>query len=433
MKKKVGRFLLATALVGLTFSPSQKANALTSTFDVLNFKPTVDSSRFITVYDADTHQQGEWNVGFYLDYARRPLELGAPLGTRRTGVIDDTVIMNVFGSYGFTNWFEAGARVPVVFWNNWQGLNTVTVGNLTRAAAGNQFTMGDVAIDMKFRLLDTEHVGLAVVPFVSFPTGKSTVFDGNGYVSGGGKLALDFDFLERVKLGLNMGGVYKENVTIRGANIDTMITMGGAVNVQAHRILDVIVEGHVETVAKNFFGSQVQTPAEVGGALRFHAMKGLDVTAGGTAGLTIGVGSPDFRGFLGLNYTHRKDEMEAPKPVIQAKKITIDQMIHFDFDKSNIKKDSYGILNDVASILKANPQIKKIRIEGHTDAIGTDAYNMKLSQRRANSVRDYLTQQGISADRLEAVGYGKSRPIAPNNTAAGRAQNRRVEFNVIEQ
>lgn len=433
MKKKVGRFLLATALVGLSFSPSQSANALTHTFDVLNFKPAVDSTRFVTLYDADTHQQGEWNVGFYLDYARHPLELGAPLGTRRVGVIDNTLIMNVLGSYGFTNWFEAGARVPVVFWNDWQGLNTVTAGNLTRAAAGNQFTMGDVALDMKFRLLDTKYVGLAIVPFVSFPTGKSTVFDGNGYVSGGGKLAVDFDPHERVKIGLNFGGVYKDNVTIRGANIDTMITMGAALSVKAHEILDVIAEGHVETVAKDFFQSEVQSPAEVGGALRFHATKNLDVSVGGTAGVTIGVGSPDFRTFLGLNYTHHKEEAPAPKPVIQAKKITIDQMIHFDFDKYNIKKDSYGILNDVASILKANPQIKRIRIEGHTDAIGTDAYNMKLSQRRANSVRDYLIQQGISADRLEAVGYGKSRPIAPNNTAAGRAQNRRVEFNVIEQ
>ncbi len=431
MKKKVGRYLLATALVGLVLSPSQRANALISTFDVMNFKPAVDSTQFITVYDADTHQQGEWNAGFYLDYAKNPLELGAPVGTRRVGVINNQISFNAIGSYGFTDWFEAGARVPVVPWNDWQGLTTA--GNLTRAAAGNVFSMGDVAIDMKFRLLHSKYVGLAIVPFVSFPTGKSTVFDGNGYVSGGGKLAVDFNPHHRVKFGFNFGGVYKQDVTILGANIASMITMGAGLNIKAHRILDVIAEGHVESVAKNFFGSRVQTPAEVGGALRFHATNNLDVTAGGTAGLTVGVGSPDFRAFLGLNYTHHKEEAPAPKPVIAAKKITIDQMIHFDFDKYNIKKDSYGILNDVASILKSNPQIKKIRIEGHTDSIGTDAYNMKLSQRRANSVREYLIQQGISADRLEAVGYGKSRPIAPNNTAAGRAKNRRVEFNVIEQ
>lgn len=124
---------------------------------------------------------------------------------------------------------------------------------------------------------------------------------------------------------------------------------------------------------------------------------------------------------------------EAPRPKVSAKKITIDQMVHFDFDKYNIKKDSYGILDDVASVLKSNPQIKKLQIEGHTDSIGSDAYNMKLSDRRANSVRQYLVNKGIDANRLVSVGYGESRPIATNKTAAGRAKNRRVEFNVIEQ
>jgi len=123
---------------------------------------------------------------------------------------------------------------------------------------------------------------------------------------------------------------------------------------------------------------------------------------------------------------------EAP-PMVKAKKIIIDQMIHFDFDKSTIKKESYPILEDVASVMKNNPQIKKIRIEGHTDWIGTDEYNQKLSERRSNAVKEFLTNKGIDASRMEAVGYGESRPIADNKTAEGRAKNRRTEFNVIEQ
>ncbi len=121
------------------------------------------------------------------------------------------------------------------------------------------------------------------------------------------------------------------------------------------------------------------------------------------------------------------------KPKMAAKKIVIDKMIHFAFNKYNIKPDSYGILNDVASIISANPQIKKIRVEGHTDAIGSEAYNMKLSQRRAESVVKYLTGKGVPSGKLDPVGYGKTRPIATNKTAAGRAQNRRVEFNVVDQ
>jgi OOP family OmpA-OmpF porin len=67
-------------------------------------------------------------------------------------------------------------------------------------------------------------------------------------------------------------------------------------------------------------------------------------------------------------------------------------------------------------------------IEGHTDSVGSHGYNMKLSQRRADAVRDYMVQQGISASRIETAAYGETRPVASNDTAAGRAQNRRVDI-----
>jgi outer membrane protein OmpA-like peptidoglycan-associated protein len=258
---------------------------------------------------------------------------------------------------------------------------------------------------------------------------------GAGTVTGGAKLALDFDPIERLKIGINAGYIAKDDVTIRGARMDDSLMLGAGINIKAHNRFDIIAEGHLETVIKDFFDREVQTPVEADGAFRIHATKNLDVTLGGGAGFTVGVGAPDFRAFLGVNYTRHKEEAAPPPraPEIKAKKITIDQKIHFDFDKSTIKKESYGILDDVANVLKANPNIKKVRIEGHTDSIGTDAYNQKLSQRRANAVQAYLVNKGIDASRLESVGYGESRPIDDNKTAAGRANNRRTEFNVIEQ
>jgi outer membrane protein OmpA-like peptidoglycan-associated protein len=108
------------------------------------------------------------------------------------------------------------------------------------------------------------------------------------------------------------------------------------------------------------------------------------------------------------------------------------QKIHFEFDRSTIRPISYPILDDVADLLMRNPQIHHVRIEGHTDWIGSDAYNMGLSQRRADSVRTYLINKGIDPSRLIAVGYGETRPIADNNTVLGRAKNRRVEFTVLD-
>jgi outer membrane protein OmpA-like peptidoglycan-associated protein len=84
-------------------------------------------------------------------------------------------------------------------------------------------------------------------------------------------------------------------------------------------------------------------------------------------------------------------------------------------------------------VLKANPQIAKVRVEGHTDSVGSDETNLTLSQGRAESVMKYLTDKGVDASRLEAKGFGESKPLADNKTEEGRAKNRRVEFVIVSQ
>ena len=113
-------------------------------------------------------------------------------------------------------------------------------------------------------------------------------------------------------------------------------------------------------------------------------------------------------------------------------KVEILERVHFEFDKAVIKPRSYPILKLVAAVLKANPRITRFRVEGHTDSKGTDPYNLELSQARAASVASFLVDHGISANMLEAVGYGESVPIATNMTDDGRALNRRVEFTILE-
>ncbi len=104
--------------------------------------------------------------------------------------------------------------------------------------------------------------------------------------------------------------------------------------------------------------------------------------------------------------------------------------IYFDSGSATIKRESYAILNEVVEILKANPNAK-ILIAGHTDSDGSEAYNQTLSEQRAQAVFDYLVEHGISADRLSTVGYGESRPVAPNTSPENKAKNRRIEFVVI--
>ena len=104
-------------------------------------------------------------------------------------------------------------------------------------------------------------------------------------------------------------------------------------------------------------------------------------------------------------------------------------MVHFDYDKSDLRPDARAILDAKVPILQANPDVK-IRISGHTDERGSDEYNLALGQRRAAAAKEYLMQHGIAEARIETVSYGEERPIAQGSDESAYAQNRRDEFEI---
>ncbi len=132
--------------------------------------------------------------------------------------------------------------------------------------------------------------------------------------------------------------------------------------------------------------------------------------------------------------------IDAPEPIVEVKKpqficqkefqkILSSEKIHFKYNRADVKSSSYELLDALVVIAKKCPS-DIISIEGHTDSDGMKSYNLKLSTSRANAVKQYLVNKGILEDRLDAVGYGESKPVATNKTAVGKAQNRRIEFNV---
>ena len=117
----------------------------------------------------------------------------------------------------------------------------------------------------------------------------------------------------------------------------------------------------------------------------------------------------------------------------EQKRIEIKQKVHFRTAKWSILPKSYKLLQDVAQVLKDFPKMK-VSIEGHTDSRGGDRYNQRLSEKRANSVREHLIERhDVDPDRLQSIGYGETKPIASNRTARGREANRRVEFRIVSE
>jgi len=123
----------------------------------------------------------------------------------------------------------------------------------------------------------------------------------------------------------------------------------------------------------------------------------------------------------------------APKNIrITNDKIEIQQKILFQTGRAIILKQSYDILSSVGQVMRDYSKIR-VRVDGHTDSRGTDAYNLDLSQKRSKSVRDHLIRiEGIDPSRLQFQGFGESKPIADNQIPSGREKNRRVEFTIIE-
>ncbi len=111
---------------------------------------------------------------------------------------------------------------------------------------------------------------------------------------------------------------------------------------------------------------------------------------------------------------------------------TVLRGVNFDFDKFQIRSEGYPVLNNNIKILKNNPKLR-VRIEGHCDIRGSDAYNKKLSIKRAKAVYNYFASKGISKRRMLIIGYGRSRPLVPNTTKENMFKNRRVEVKIVER
>jgi outer membrane protein OmpA-like peptidoglycan-associated protein len=127
------------------------------------------------------------------------------------------------------------------------------------------------------------------------------------------------------------------------------------------------------------------------------------------------------------------ERLKNARVVVTQGSIKINDVIYFDTGRSTIQERSNSLLDEIAQVMIARPELKRVRVEGHTDDVGNDMSNLRLSQERAEAVVRYLVSRGVAAQRLDAAGFGEMRPIAPNNLEDGRAQNRRVEFIIVDR
>lgn len=171
--------------------------------------------------------------------------------------------------------------------------------------------------------------------------------------------------------------------------------------------------------------------AVIGGILGNNIGKGKNSELGAVLGGVVGGVTG---GVIGNKMDKQAKDIKEALPGAEVErvgegiKITLgENTVNFDFDSSNLTSGAKTNLDKLATVLANNPDTN-INIYGHTDGKGAAAYNQTLSEKRANAVKIYLVSKGIASSRLFSMGLGKTQPVATNDTEAGRAQNRRVEF-----
>jgi OOP family OmpA-OmpF porin len=207
--------------------------------------------------------------------------------------------------------------------------------------------------------------------------------------------------------------------------------------------------GHQELDNTTVRGQDKTTFAMVGTGVKYYFSEMFFAKAGVDVLHSLDTENTEWQAGVGvgLNFGGSTTPAPAPEPVAAAPEampepapveepaqvVRVELDVKFDFDKAQVKEESYGDIKNLADFMKQYPQTTTT-VEGHTDSAGSDAYNQKLSEKRANAVRDVLVNQyGVEGERVNAAAFGETQPVADNATEAGRAVNRRVEAEVEAQ
>ena len=415
--------ILWAAALALFFPGALHAAA---SFDSISFKPATDQGYYLTTEQSQTLGQWGYAAGLLAEFSNDSVIARTGTGARINDVVEKEITLHAGGALGLFNWLNAGLLVEFVPFQEFSSVGTNVSDNGAR--------MGDIRFNLKGRILDNEKypVGLAVVPFVTLPTGSDSHFTGNGKVTGGGVFVIDTPRIrDKFSAALNVGAQIRSGAALTsGTSVDDQFLVGAGVNYAVHPKVQLIADVSGWTPFDNFWKNNIRN-LEGNGAVRWLFANHWAATLGGGTGILDAIGAPDYRVFASVAYRHPREEKveEVREEVIRTNKI------HFAFDKAVIKPASYSVLDNIVALLKNRNDVEAVRVEGHTDSKGSDEYNLSLSDRRAAAVMAYLSSHGVPREKLTSVGKGESQPIAPNeingrDNPAGRAENRRVEFHL---
>jgi outer membrane protein OmpA-like peptidoglycan-associated protein len=425
-----------------------------------NFNPTTSGIDFVTVQSAEVLEPGVFNLGIFANQAINTLPLFEEPGSQNRTRINDSLLMSDFnvGVGVFPN-FELGFSYPRIMYQRVEETH----------ARGQFGTLGNTEL----RFMAKYHLfkegawqgALALSSNINRTMNNPYAGDGAGPTYNL-EYAQTLDFLG-LKWGANFGYRFKDpGEPLAGSPIQPTDDQWIASFAASYYLEAIDSKLIVET-----FGSRPATndksatdrqrsSAEVLGGVKHFLTDNLALHAGAGSELIHGAFSPDWRAYAGLNWTFSSEvEIEESEKFMQitttqegysvAQEIEASDVsqvpaskgemtlnfgkIYFELNSStDVLPGAEKTLANLVQYLKIPPPFSKVIVEGHTDSLGSDSYNLKLSNERARTIRMMLIRDhGIDPAKIEAVGFGESKPIDDNGNFQGRQNNRRVDFRVI--
>lgn len=443
-------FLSGLCLSGLCLSGIAKANVVGG--DAQNFNPTSNGLDFVTVQSSETLRPGIFNLGLFLNHAVNSLPYFESTPGNRLNFTDSLTSFDLNAGVGLTDRWDVGFSLPQVLR---QQVDDGTSSRGEFASTG----VTELRFNTKFRFFGDSAGGVAAVLSTNL-----NLIENNPYAGRDNGPTFNFEIVgdttvRRWALGANFGYRTRSKGTkIPGSLADPLGNQWIASAAASYHFpaystkLISEVFGALPSESSNSFGERSLSSFEWLMGLKYDVNTNLALHAGGGTELLQGVASPDWRLYAGLNYAFGPIENERPSPRAALEKTTEKprvsyleavpiavkssvqerfrtRSIRFEFDSDKMIGRYDEVLRELAGALSVG--FKTLRVEGHTDSVGPASYNESLSLKRAIAIRKRLVEKfGLNVGKIQALGYGETRPIEDNGNYQGRQANRRVEFEV---
>jgi outer membrane protein OmpA-like peptidoglycan-associated protein len=443
------RLFLLSFLVFFSFTT--QANVVGT--HLQNFNPTTNGLDFVTVQSTKTLAPGEFNLGFWTNYAFNSLPFfkapGVPSAQSFSEPNDKLLSADFNIGLGLTDFWDIGLSLPAVL--------DQSIDESLQLGSYNDTGLTEIRLNSKYRFFQKEDWALAAVASVNFDRIKNNPFSGNDSgpswnLEGVFDYVIEPGLLWAVNIGYRWHDAGQAIPDSDVTPLSDQIIYSSALSYfyerwNTHLIFEVFGSSFVENTP--LATDRKRSNLELLAGAKYQMTPKLSAHGGVTTEGYHGLASPDFRIYFGLNWLVGPIE---PRPIIEPVAQPIQQpvaapqmvvveeppsevivlsSINFDTKSDEMTGASRRDFQATIDRIKNNSQVlRKIIVEGHTDSRGTDAYNLGLSLRRANSVSRVLKSELPSAVVVEGVGKGESRPVDRNDTETGRAANRRVELKI---